>query len=205
MNGFRELGAWGAGVRIAVFRLRRYLPGGLLWALNQSLPLVTGLILKAVFDRVSGAQPADTSALSLLAVLVGAELARAVVFWSAMASWPGWWQVIAAWIRANVLESVLCAAGPPSTRLPASPGEAIGRFRDDVEDMIWFVDVWVDVAGGVIFTAAALTVMVSISPFVTLVVVLPLMGVLGATRGLSHLVRRYHLRMREQGSSRPDR
>jgi ATP-binding cassette subfamily B protein len=99
---------------------------------------------------------------------------------------------------------VLCAPGPPSDRLPASPGEAVGRFRDDVEDLIWFVDVWVDVAGGLVFTLAAVAVMATRNWLVTLVVVVPLVGVLLATRWLSQLVRRNHQQMREQGSSVTD-
>lgn len=204
MNRDRDLGTWAAGVRVARYRWRRYVPGGLLWALNHSLPLVTGLILKAVFDRVIGDRPAYSTALSLLAVLVAAEVGRAVVSWGAMAAWPGWWQVVGAWVRGNLLRSILCAPGPPSDRLPGSPGEAIGRFRDDVEDLIWFVDIWVDVAGGVIFTLIAVAVMASRNWLVTMVVVVPLVGGLLATRWLSNMVRRNHQRMRERGSSVTD-
>jgi ATP-binding cassette subfamily B protein len=204
MRRARDLGTWGAGVRIAAFHLRRYVPGGFLWSLEHTLPLFTGLILKAVFDRVSGDRPAYGTALSLVALLVAAELGRAMVFWSAMAYWPAWWRAVATWLRANVLESVLCAPGPPSTRLPGSPGEAIGRFRDDVEDLVWFVDVWVDLVGGAVLAAVAVAVMISISPIVTVVVVVPVVGVLAGTRALGHLLRRSHLLLREHGSSVTD-
>jgi ATP-binding cassette subfamily B protein len=200
----KQMGAWRGGARIATYRPGRYVPGGLAWAAFHSLPLVTGLILKAVFDRISGGRPATGSALSLLAVLVAAEAGRAAVGWLAMTSWPSWWQAIAAWVRANTLQSVLVAPGPPSRRLPGSPGEAVARFRDDVEDLIWFVDVWVDVTGGLVFTAVALAIMLAISPLVTLMVVLPLLGVIAGTRGLSHVIRRYHQQMRESGSSVTD-
>jgi ATP-binding cassette subfamily B protein len=199
-----SFGAWHAGAAIARFRLPRYLVGGSLWALNHSLPLVTGLILKAVFDRVSGERPAYTTGLALLALLAAAELGRGVNFYSALMYWPGWWQPIAAWIRANLLESLLRAPGPLAGRLPASAGEAVARFRDDVEDLLWFVDGWVDVAGGVVFTVTSLFVMLRISPTVTVVAVVPLVGVMAATRGFSRLVRRAHGRMRDQGSSVTD-
>jgi ATP-binding cassette, subfamily B, bacterial len=195
---------WRAGVAMARFRLRRYAIGGTLWVTNHSLPLVTGLLLKAVFDRVSGDRPAYTTGLAVLAALVAAELGRSAVLWSGISYWPAWYQAVAAWIRANLLESVLRAPGPLAGRLPASAGEAVARFRDDVEDLVWFVDGWVDVAGGVVFTVTALAVMLSVSPLVTVVAVVPLVGVLAATRALSHLVRRAHGRMREQGSSVTD-
>jgi len=204
VNGSRPVGGWRAGAAIARYRPERYAVVGLLWVLNQLLPLVTGLILKAVFDRVSGAAPAYGSALALLAVLVAAELGRGVVFWSAMACWPAWWRAVAAWLRANLLESLLCAPGPLAGRLPASSGEAIGRFRDDVEDLVRFADIWVDVAAGLAFAVAALAVMLSISPLVTVVAVVPLVGVTAATRALGRLVRRSHQRMRERGASVTD-
>jgi ATP-binding cassette subfamily B protein len=204
MSAGRDVGTWAAGVRVAGRYKRRYVPGGLLWVLNHSLPFVTGLILKAVFDRVSGAQPAYTTALSLLAVLVAAEIGRAAVGWGANAAWPAWYQVVAAWIRGNLLRAVLIAPGPPADRLPASAGEAIGRFRDDVEDVMWFVDIWVDVAGGIVFTVAAVAVMASRNWLVTLVVVVPLIAVIAATRSLSNMLRRNHRRMRERGSSVTD-
>ncbi|TMC12406.1 MAG: ABC transporter ATP-binding protein [Chloroflexi bacterium] len=197
-------GAWRAGATMARFRLRRYLIGGSFWALNHCLPLVTGLLLKAVFDRVSGVRPAYATGLALLAALVAAEVGRGAVLWSALAYWPGWLQPLAARIRANLLEAVLRAPGPLAGRLPASAGDAVARFRDDVEDLLWFVDGWVDVAGAVVLTAVALAVMLSISPPVTVAAVVPLVGVLAGTRALGRLVRRAHGRMREQGSSVTD-
>lgn len=197
----RPLGAWRAGVALVAFRARRYLPGGVPWALVQILPLFTGLLLKAVFDRVSGDQPAYESGLGLLAVLVAVETARGGMLWTGIAVWPGWWLRVAAWIRSNVLESLLCDPGPPVTRLPATPGEAIGRLRDDVDDLIRFVDIWVDIAGAVVFAAAALAVMARISLPLTLVTIVPLAAVLASSRALTVMVRRSHERMREQGSS----
>jgi ATP-binding cassette subfamily B protein len=170
-----------------------------MWAALHALPLLTGLVLKAVFDRLGHGRPATGGALSLLAVLVAVEAVRALCFWSAMTLWPGWWQAVSAWLRANLLWSVLCAPGAPAERLPASPGEAVSRARDDVEDMVWFADLWVDLAGGVVFMAVALVVMLRIDAAVTVVVVLPLLGVLAATRAVSHLIRRYHTELRESG------
>lgn len=196
-----DLGTWRAGVRVALYRLRNYLPGGLGWASNHSVPLLTGLVLQAIFNRFTGPRPAYDEALLLIGVLVGVEALRAGTWYFAMTMWPGWWQAIATWLRANALEAIVVRAGPISDRLPGSGGEAVGRLRDDVEDVIWYVDVWVDLAGGLFFTAVSLLIMLSISPTITLVVALPLVMVIAAARGLSAAVRRLHRRMREEGSS----
>src|SRR4051794_22622859 len=192
---------WVGGFRVARYRAFRYVPGGLLWVINHSAPLLVGLLLKAIFDRISQGGSVAHGALPLLAVLAGVEVGRAVIFWSAASAWPGWTQGIAAWLRGNLLDSVLCAPGSPSQRLPGSPGEAVGRFRDDVEDLMWFVDVWVDVVGGLVFTGVALAIMLSISWTVTLVVILPLVAVAAGTRAISQRIRLYHSRMRQSGSS----
>jgi len=197
----RPFGAWRAGAAIAAHRARRYLPSGLAWAAGHAMPLFTGLLLKAIFDRVSGDQPAYATGLGLLAVLVAVEAGRGGAIWVGIAVWPAWWQSIGAWIRSGLLESVLCDPGPPVTRLPSTPGEAVGRLRDDVEDLIRFVDIWVDIAGAAVFTAAALVVMARISVPLTAVALLPLAGVLIGTRALSRTIRRSHERMRERGSS----
>jgi ATP-binding cassette subfamily B protein len=165
---------------------------------------VTGLILKAVFDRVAGQQPAYGSALALLAVLAAAELGRATMLWSACAVWPGWMQPVLARLRGTALESLLCVPGPLAGRLPASPGEAIGRLRDDAEDLLWFADIWVDVAGAVLFTVFALAMMLSIDPLVTVAAVVPLVGFTVASRALGGVVRSTHQRQREGGASVTD-
>jgi ATP-binding cassette, subfamily B, bacterial len=196
-----KVSGWRAGGRVARYYPRRYVGGGALWSLNHALPLVPGLLLKAVFDRLGHNPPASDSALSLLAVLAAVQLARGLELWSAMMTWTRWWQTISAWLRGNLLGAVLRGPGPPSLRLPGSAGEAVGRFRDDVDDLIWLSDIWVDVAGAVLLGAIAIAVMSAINPFLALVVVLPLVVVVFVTRWLSNRIRRYHRELRQSGEA----
>lgn len=200
-----EVGArpsgWRAGTSAAGYYPRRYFPAGSLWSLNHTGPLATGFLLKLVFDRVGHDPPASASALSLLAVLAAVEVARGLVLWSAMIAWPIWWHSVSAWIRANLLGAVLNGAGPPAWRMPASPGEAVGRFRDDVEDIVWLADIWVDMAGAIVLASVGFAVMASVSLRLTLVVVLPLVVVVVVTRWLSDRIRRYHAELRQSGAA----
>jgi ATP-binding cassette subfamily B protein len=196
-----RVGAWRAGVEVARYLPRRYLLGGFMWMLVHSLPLLTGLVLKALFDRVAdGSRPGD-GALALVAVFVVVEAVRAVEFYGAVLVWPLWWHTIYALVRTNLLASVLEDRMPPSARLPGSAAEAVGRFREDVSDLVWFVDVWVDVFGGVVFTALALAIMLRIDARITLVVVLPMVAVVVGTRLLSRRIRRYHEATRQAGAT----
>lgn len=192
---------WRRGWALATYLPSRYVPGGACWALNHSLPLLTGLVLKAIFDRVSGGPGVAGTALGLVAVLVACEVLRAVVFYAALLLWPAWWHTCFALVRTNLLASILQDRVPPSVRLPGSHAEAVGRFREDVEDLVWFVDVWVDIVGGIVFTVVAMAIMVRIDTRVTLVVVLPMVAVVIGTRLLSHRARRYHEGLRQAGAT----
>jgi ATP-binding cassette subfamily B protein len=180
---------------------RPYILGGSLWSLNHCLPLIPGLLLKAIFDRFGHNPPATTSALSLLAVLAAVQLGRSIELWAAMLSWARWWVPVGAWLRGNLLGAVLCRPGPPSARLPGSAGEAVGRMRDDVDDLVWLADIWVDVVGAMFLGAIGIAVMASINPKLTLVVVLPLVVVVFLTRWLSQRIRRYHAQLRQSGAA----
>ena len=196
-----DLSTWAAGRRVARYRLSHYLPYGSMWAIFHALPLITGLVLKAVFDRITQGGTALHGVFPLLALFIAAEAGRALVFWGAEMGWPGWWAWAASAIRANLLSAVIVAPGAPESRLPGSAGEAVGRARDDVEDVVWFVDNWVDGFGFVAFAVIAVAIMMTISALVTVVVVVPLAAVVAGTRILSGRLRRYHQSERASGAS----
>ena len=182
----RPISAWWVGFRLARYLPKRYLLCGALWVIVISFPIFTGLVLRALFDRFS--QGADASLREigwLLLAFVALDVVRQALFWVAIASWPLWWNSIQTVMRTNVLRSILCARGPASSRLPASSGEAINRFRDDVEDVLLLVDIWVDLSGDAAFAFIALLIMYRIDARVTLVVVLPLLVIIVLTRLLS--------------------
>lgn len=176
------------------WRLWRYRPGlatvgTLAWIAFHVMPFFVGLVLRAVFDALSGNEPAGLNAYSLIAILAGVEAARWSIFFGAWVSWLRVWEWMSALVRANMLSGALFDAGPASERLPRSAGEAVTRFRDDVEDVMWFVDIHLDVAGGVVFSILALAVMSGIDPLVTLVAILPLVAVLVGNRILTTRMR----------------
>jgi ATP-binding cassette subfamily B protein len=187
--------------RLAAYRGRRYVALGLLWMATQMLPFAAGLILQQVFNDATARHPAYSTALSLLAVLTAAQIVQAALFWLAVIHWPAWFDALGGWIRANLLASILVSPGPPSERMPATTGEAVSRFRDDVQDLVWYPDISVDLAGSLLFAIASVAVMFRIDALMTAAVALPLVMVMVATHVLSTLIRAYHRRMREQGAA----
>src|SRR2546430_15750400 len=67
---------------------------------------------------------------------------------------------------------------PGAHALPSSSGEAISRFRNDVEEVAHFVCWMLDPVGQTVVLLIALVVLFLISPLVTLTVFFPLLTVL---------------------------
>ncbi|GAA3815640.1 ABC transporter ATP-binding protein [Sphaerisporangium flaviroseum] len=187
--------------RLARFDLRRYLVGALLWMPVSVIPLGSGLVLRQLFDQISGHRAATLEqSLWLCAVFVGVEAVRGLVLVIAHTYGVYWWDAAATLLRANALRSILTARGPAATRLPHSSGESVARFRDDVSDVVEFTDEAVALAGAVLFGGAALVIMASIDPVVTIVLVLPMVAIGVLSRLMSGVIRRLHQRARVLGA-----
>ena len=187
------ISSWWVGWRLSRYLPKRYLFGGALWVIVISFPILTGLLLRALFDRFSQGTEASVGEIAwLLVAFVALDVVRQALFWLAIASWPQWWNSVQTVLRTNVLRSILCARGPAAARLPASSGEALNRFRDDVEDILLLVDIWIDLTGDAVFAAIALAIMYRIDSSVTIVVALPMVVIIVVTRALSDRIKATH-------------
>ena len=73
----------------------RYYLGGLLWVIVVAFPVLTGLVLKALFDRFSEGAAASLSQIAWLLVLfVVLDVIRQAIMWLAIAVWPYWWNSV---------------------------------------------------------------------------------------------------------------
>ncbi|MFF3438455.1 ABC transporter ATP-binding protein [Streptosporangium sp. NPDC002721] len=188
--------------RLVRFDLRRYLIGALLWMPVSVIPLAGGLVLQRLFDQISGHRAASLEqSLWLCAAFVGVEVVRGLVLVVAWSYGVHWWCAAATLLRANALRSILTARGPAANRLPHSPGEAVARFRDDVSDLVNLTDESVPLAGSTLFGGAALVIMASIDPVITLVLLVPMIAVGVLSRLLNEVIRRLHHRARVLGAA----
>ena len=94
-------------------------------------------------------------------------------------------------LRANLLTAQVASGGPEAGQPVGSAGEAITHFRDDVEDVTMFIDGFVDISAGVVFTVLAGLVLGSVDSRAALVLLIPLVGVAMATRTLDARIKRY--------------
>ncbi|MFI6322672.1 ATP-binding cassette domain-containing protein [Nonomuraea sp. NPDC050556] len=183
---------------LARFDLRRYLVGALLWMPFSVLPLLGGVLLQQLFDRYA---VSPQSALWLCVAFVGVEVVRGVSMVVAWTYGDWWWCAAATLLRTNVLRSVLTARGPAATRLPGSSGEAVARLRDDAADAVELVDEVVGLVGSALFTTAALVIMATIDPVITVVLVVPMIVVGVLSRLMRRTIHRLHLRARVLGAA----
>jgi ATP-binding cassette subfamily B protein len=141
------------------------------WVSFHLAPLPVGLVLKAVLDHVTHGRAGVP--FLLLTVLLGLEVGRWALFVSAAMQWHGAWVGWQTAPRVTILRSLVGGGGPAAGRLPGSPGEAVSRFRDDVEDVALVLDVWLDISGAVLSASFALVVVAFIAPAAALAVGAP--------------------------------
>jgi ATP-binding cassette, subfamily B, bacterial len=148
-----------------------YFIGWAQWVGFHMSPLAVGWVLKLVFDRLAGDDPGIPW--FLLAGIIGVEIGRWALLLSAAVQWHGAWVGWQTVPRVNMLTSLATDPGPTAHRLPGSSGEAVSRFRDDVQDVALVLDVWLDVSGAVLAASVAIAVMLTIDPLAAAATIVP--------------------------------
>jgi len=174
--------------RLFRFRPFLFLINGLLWCIFHSLPLAIGIGMQWFFDRTTAG---SSDYMWLAAPLIFIALIRAVrvgTFFAAFYAWITYIYHIQAILRTNMLAGIMRW---PGRNLPASPGEAMSRFRDDVDEVVEYVESWVDFWGRLVFAIVSIVIMANINWKITLVAVLPLVVVTLLNNLSGNRARRY--------------
>jgi len=153
------------------------------------------LTLREVFNTLTGDALTSLSVWTLCSVLVGFAAARFVVFVGTYALQFANEFMIGALLQRNVLAHLMNLSGDRG--LPASPGEAVTRFRGDASSVGGFLIVPKFIASQFIFAAVAVFIMIRISPLITLVAFVPLIAILTVFIAAGTLIGRTRKRSRE--------
>ncbi|MDH3517546.1 MAG: ABC transporter ATP-binding protein/permease [Acidimicrobiia bacterium] len=185
-------------LRVA-WEMLKYRPGlfgfsALMWTLIHASPVILGVLVGAVFDRLSGSAAPLASAWTPVAIFAAIAIGRNAFLWWGDLAWITYWNDQALQLRRNLLGWLLEAPGPRT--LPVSPGEAVSTFRDDVDDLLEYIENFVDLGGLVTFAGGALFVMFRIDPGLTALVLIPLLVTTALTQSLSPQIRRRRRAMR---------
>ena len=146
--------------------------------------LAPGLIVKAIFDRLSGqgAQSNVTFLWSMITLYLGIELARLFVAIGYEYYGMTFRLLLTSLLRSNLLASILRRRSDQP--LPVSSGEALNRFHYN-EDMGEITDfpTWIpDQVGKWIAASIAVVIMARINLTITLVIFIPLFGTIILSR-----------------------
>ena len=190
LDGKKPVKHWWFIWRLIRFRPGMYLLSGLFASIMYYVfPLVPGLLVRQLFNELSGNAPAVLGIWTLMAILVGAALVRVAALFGAVAAEMTLYLTTSALLRQNVFERILHRPG--ARALPASAGEAISRFRDDVQVIARFLGWTLDPVGQAVVITFALVVLASIDPVITLVVFVPLVLVITVVNVASKQIQRY--------------
>ncbi len=169
-----------AALKLIGHRPWLFATNALLWGALHMTPLLPGLIVSQVLDTLAGQPALGWSLPTLLALLLGAGLARFGVLFSALITYLPYRFHVRGTVSLNLMKHVL--RQPGARALPNSPGEAVSRFRGDADRLTQFVADWmVDFLGFTLAALVGLGVLFAVNAQVTLVVLLPLAVVITVT------------------------
>ena len=153
------------------------------------LPVVAALLLRELFDSLTGEAALEISVWTILALKIGVDAFHlSVVQTASQISEDVLGSMLETRLQTNLFKGVV--EGRPRQGGP-SAGDAINRFRDDVGAIVEPLTVPPFLVGYVVVMAATFYVMYQVSPLVASVVFLPSVAVVVVTRALRGWVRSY--------------
>ena len=153
-------------------------------------PLVSGLIVRQIFNQLSGADTqAGFNLRTLFGLLVGGAVFNQLFVATAVTSEVSMHIIIETLLRKNLLRRIL--EYPGARPLPGSTGEAISRLRDDVSDVPSLLTWIFDPLEQALVTITGLVILARINAWLTLAVVIPLAITVGVVSLLARRIQRY--------------
>ncbi|HEY8600837.1 MAG TPA: ABC transporter ATP-binding protein [Thermomicrobiales bacterium] len=166
-----------------------YLANGFLWTLVHLAPLLPGLLAKWFFDTISGAAPVGLDPWSLIGLLAAVTLGRIAILWLGSETDAYHRFNMSALLRRNLFAQIV--RQPGARALPEAPGAALSTFRDDAEQIEDTISWTLDQIGTGLFALVAFVILLTTNARLTLVVFVPLVGVVVLMRFASARIERY--------------
>jgi ATP-binding cassette, subfamily B, bacterial len=137
--------------------------------------IAPALIIKAFFDMLTGAAQLTFGIWAIVAFAFATWIGRVVASYGFYYADVPIFADIPTLLRKNLLRYIL--RRPGASPLPDSAGEAISRFKNDVNEIPLFVILINDIAVGIGIVIVAIILMVQVSPWITVMALIPLVFV----------------------------
>ncbi len=137
-----------------------------------SIPALSGYLTAQAFEALT-----DNDLRSLYfvaAALLLAELGRLFVFSTGAVVFTKSWTYMRSLLQGNLLHAQLVSGGDDAGPPARSAGDALSRFRDDTNDIVSFIDLWLDTAGGFAFTVVSVIILFQVNATATAVALIPM-------------------------------
>jgi ATP-binding cassette subfamily B protein len=151
--------------------------------------------MRSIFDNLSGEVAAGVNVYTLIALLIANAAAKAVAIFADVWIYFNFRWSVAALLRTNLFTHIL--KRPGARAVPNSPGEAVSRFRGDVDEIAFYLSESLIVVAFGFFTLASIIVMLRIDITIALVVTLPLLIVILVANVSQKAVHKYRQASRE--------
>ena len=183
-----------------LIRLTRYQPRYfvMLFARAVSIGLIPqgiALTSRAIFDNMTSEEAATVGFWSLAAILLALAVTRSLMIFGNIILSVRVEFTFATLLRKNVFDHILDQPG--NNALPESTGEAVTRFREDID----YVNKYLQRIGFafplLVFGVIALYIMIGIDTVITFYVFLPLAVIMVTVSAASRWLRRFRLDNRE--------
>jgi len=192
----KPLPPWRIILRMIRFRFWYWLVDLLSVALVRvAWQVAPGLLMKAFFDLLAGDAQAGLNIWSIVALTVATTLAQQLGSFGFVYADVPLFAHINTLLRRNLLKYIL--RRPGASTLPESPGEAISRFRGDVNEIPWFVIMINDVIVGIVIILVVVGTMLSISVPITGLALVPFVVVGLLSHAATHRVEQYRRASRQ--------
>ena len=183
------MSVWPYFWRLARANLGLYALSALTFIGALGLPVVAALLLRELFDSLTGEATLEFSVWTILALKIGVDAFHLSVMQTASQISEDMLRgLLEARLQTNLFKAVV--EGRPR-RGRSSAGDAINRFRDDVRAIVEPLTVPPILVGYVVVMAATFFVMFQVSPLVASVIFLPSVVVVVVTRTLGAWIRSY--------------
>jgi ATP-binding cassette subfamily B protein len=163
------------------------------------LPLLPGLIVREVFNHLTGNAAARFNLPTLFALLIASNTTSVMFVVIGNAGEITMHFLIATLLRKNALARIL--EYPGAKALPASPGETISRLRDDVNDIPAFLTWLFDPIDQLLTLILGVIILARINVWLTLAVIIPLVIAVTFVNLLTKRIQHYRRQSHESIAS----